>query len=501
MIDIITRKLFIEWNENGIRYCSFKSNEHLYDGMNGKTDIDILIDAENYNLAVEIMKKNRFIEAEPVNVGMYPYVVNWFGMDYSSGVLVHIHLHLEIVTGKSLVKDYILPWKEYFLNNTVIDPDLKVKYVIPTLEYILLCTRIVVKKNIKPAHFHINKEIEKEINYLYDKIDDEDMLHWINIIFPVASIEKDLLSTKSILDFSDRDFSQFYKFIKKTQKKHQRIPEGIALLQSYLNRATRMISRILNYRFNTGLPLKKRFLRGGVSVAFVGIDGSGKSTMVKEIANWLGNEFDIKQFYAGAGDGKKDFLSSLLLKIYGKFGQKMNEQAVIYDTDSNFVKLSRSEELPLKIRIKNFGGAIAYIRILRSNIKKLRKSNELTSRGMICLMDRYPQNSVPFIHDGAKVQKYDAGKGIIHLIANKEKSMLEAIQYSSYDLVIKLLVGEKTAYSRKPLESVDSLRFKAKTLEEIVYDSKEIYSVDADRPFEEVLIDVKRKIWEKCYLK
>lgn len=37
----VCKQLFYQWNESDVRYCHWKSNEHLMEGLDGKTDLDV----------------------------------------------------------------------------------------------------------------------------------------------------------------------------------------------------------------------------------------------------------------------------------------------------------------------------------------------------------------------------------------------------------------------------------------------------------------------------
>ena len=43
----------------------------------------------------------------------------------------------------------------------------------------------------------------------------------------------------------------------------------------------------------------KRFATGGVVIAFVGPEATGKSTLVQATANWLGTAFDVRSAHLG----------------------------------------------------------------------------------------------------------------------------------------------------------------------------------------------------------
>jgi ABC-type hemin transport system ATPase subunit len=51
------------------------------------------------------------------------------------------------------------------------------------------------------------------------------------------------------------------------------------------------------------VPLRRTHPAGGRIIAFLGPDGSGKSTLVQEIRRWLAWKLDIYPLYFGSGAG------------------------------------------------------------------------------------------------------------------------------------------------------------------------------------------------------
>lgn len=492
MSDLNVNPVFSLWNKQDISYCSFKSNEHLIEGLVGDTDLDILIDRNDYDDAVILLKKANYHQVEPVDVGSYPNVVNWYGIDDVTGALIHIHLHFELMTGKPLYKDYCLPWKEQFLGNRFLDETTETYCVDPAYEYVLLCTRLMVKRLTKPRKNHISDDIIKELDYLKIRIDENSLRHAIFDMYGIDDADYFLNSFWNVKDLSDSDFVKLYDCVKKMMKPNQRSSEIYALMRSYLNRGRRKISRIINKRFGRTLPLKKRFINNGLSVAFVGIDGSGKSTVSKEIQKWLDAEFDVKKYYAGAGDGKKDFLSSIALWTYKSISKKKTDRPTVEPEPQ---ESGNNQKKGIKCRIKAIGSCIAYVRILRSNIRHMRDAEKLSKKGLICLMDRYPQNSLPYMHDGVKIKKYDTGKGLIHKYVLEEERLLNSVKDHPFDIVFRLVVDPETSYKRKPEESLESLKHKAETLKKVKLDAKSVIEIDANRSLEEVLMNIKSDIW------
>jgi hypothetical protein len=68
-----------------------------------------------------------------------------------------------------------------------------------------------------------------------------------------------------------------------------------------VSRATLREGRIRGRLLRPILPPKRRKtpVGGGLSIAFIGSDGSGKSTVVREVAAWLSWRLDVRTAYMG----------------------------------------------------------------------------------------------------------------------------------------------------------------------------------------------------------
>ena len=74
-------------------------------------------------------------------------------------------------------------------------------------------------------------------------------------------------------------------------------------------RAARWIAGAANQRLlHWPRPWARRAPGGGIVVAVLGVDGSGKSTLVRSLNQWLGQEVDVLPIYFGTGDGRPSLL-------------------------------------------------------------------------------------------------------------------------------------------------------------------------------------------------
>ncbi len=500
----ISRRLFDELNCNQIKYCHFKSNEHLEAGLDGDTDLDVLFDVSQKEKVEKIYRNLNFKQFEPTKIGTYPGVHNWYGFDETTGKLIHVHTHYNLISGKGLIKDYYIPWDQYFLEDACFDEHNSVKIVNPSLEYILLCSRIIIKRKIREkvknhqnTKVYLEEDFVRELDFLRERLEEDQVKEYIHKLFSKESADYLYNTFLNIKELSKDEFKKLDKVIRKEFRKNRRYNRVIANIISYRNKIERKVIIKLNKKFNVLLPQKKRACQKGLSIAFVGIDGSGKSTVSTAITKWLSSEFDTIKYYAGAGDGRKNKISAFLLNVYKK-NSSINGKLNANKLESE----NKNKKTPLKVKIKNVFGSITYYRILKDNIKHIMASDKLVKKGCFCLMDRYPQGSVESEHDGPKIRKYLKDKNfmIVKYLAKKEKKIFEELnhnEYPQYDVLFKMMISPELAIQRKQEEhDYEDLLKKSKSYDKIDFKCKEVIEIDASEKLDEVILKVKSKIWQ-----
>src|SRR5699024_661005 len=83
--------------------------------------------------------------------------------------------------------------------------------------------------------------------------------------------------------------------------------------------------------------------------------------------------------------------------------------------------------------------------------KKLKLITKARNRGILVLVDRYPQVEVMGYNDGPLLSKYRKGKSqLLRKLAKWEMSIYKSAYINPPDLVLKLMVPTDVAISRKP---------------------------------------------------
>jgi hypothetical protein len=91
-----------ELEKKNICYCHWKSNEHVYEGMVGITDLDVLIEKCSSDILNQVLARAGFKRFSTVPTNAYPGVEDYLAMDTATGRLVHLHLQHQLVAGEAL---------------------------------------------------------------------------------------------------------------------------------------------------------------------------------------------------------------------------------------------------------------------------------------------------------------------------------------------------------------------------------------------------------------
>lgn len=468
----ICEKIFAKLMTEKIDYCHWKSNEHLDEGLNGQTDLDILVAEVHAKKFSEVLIRCECLKVHPQFGSRYPGVDEWIGYDRETGRLIHLHVHFRIITGTKHIKEYILPWHNQALKTKVLDETRSVYIVEPNLELIILYTRIVLKlwkPMEKSERFKLPVEYRKEVLWLKQRIDTGKLSKWIGIIWKQE--QKSVLPIFLREELTKDDFVKLHKFVidKVAVVKRGRIFDNAAT--AALRRKAVCIKGVFKDKYDI-VPyttLKTLYGRGRAFV-FIGCDGSGKSTITKEICKWLGWKMDCQNFYFGMGERyKKPFIYKLL----------------------------QSKWMPDIVRE---AASMLFYYHISVRCKYMRELVDIyINKGGIAICDRYPQTQFKGIYDGPKIQALGLcdqtafGKFLIE----KEEQNIQEAASKKVDAVFKLVVPAEIALKRSPGHDAREVKRKALITEILQFIDCDVYEIDATKPLKEELLEIKGLIWNK----
>lgn len=482
----ICNALFDDFHEQEIRYCHWKSNEHLEEGLTGVTDLDVII--ERRQEVDQILSQNGFKRFETAWFIGYPGLEDYLGYDSKTGTLVHLHLHYRLAIGNKRLKDYNVPWVETLLDRRVFDEEYQIYRTDPEMELCLLLVRYALKiqsRDYLKSFFgaYLGDDIVREYNWLQERSNQDEVIRLTAELLndDAAAVVDSMLTSKPGL----WQFRVLRKICLDELSSVRTYGYFEAKVRGFL-RETFLGFRSLNERF-FNLP---RFYRrtvpsGGVLIVLVGVDGAGKSTILEELNDWLSWKVDVQEIYYGSGDG-----SATRLRYPFIIARQHVEGNASVNSSSNENDSGRS----LLLRV---GRVLRGLVLARERQKKLQKGWRAKNRGLVVLGDRYSQNQIMGFNDGPLLDHLSQSSSrILRYLARREQNVYQAAEENPPDLVITLDVSPETANDRKPEMPIEQFEKRKKAIDDIEFDTDQ-YVVDAEQPLEDVIREVKEVVWKQ----
>jgi thymidylate kinase len=483
--------LFQELDHQAIRYCHWKSNIRLDLALGGQTDLDLLVDRTRSRAFRQILEAHNVKPLIPPPGRTYPAIESYLGFDRANGKLFHLHVHYQLVLGEQFVKNYRIPVEEHILNSTRSLHGIRVPS--PEWELIILSMRALLKYRDRNAVRDIlgtrlpglPSSIRAEFEWLLSQTSlrqVSQVLDEVSDILP-ADIVSETLKTVVTNPRPGFKLLQLRQRLRQALRRYQRQSRFRAFLQYSQERFIRhkVVRRILPERRMTPRT-------GGQSLAFVGADGAGKSTMVREIHKWLAWKVDVRSLYLGS---KQPSLRS-----------KLAYQCVRLVRRSWRIAVSTTGEQSILTRFLNFllhtGIDVHHLSIAQDRYNRSLEGRRRADSGSIVIYDRFP---LDVSLDGPKIQTQDKNRAhrFTKTIAQMEQELYSKI--SPPDHFVLLDVSPAVSMQRKPDHNPAAIATKSQVIRALATDGNhaskaKIIRIDADRPFDEVLSALKCAIWQ-----
>ena len=500
----IINKICSEFEKSGIKYCHFKSNQHLDKSFEGKSDFDILADYRKKTQVDIILAQCECKRFETVKINNYPGVENWLAFDYETGILYHIHLHFQLATGLVHVKEYILPWRDLILESAIRSSEFGIMISDPNVEMLILLTRMIVKANTKSkiksffGFYHLADGMQREYNYLKDRIDLDILLRYAGEIYGVKTVNV----IKYIIN-ENRVNSNLFRKLNRCLRKELNVFKRISFLKAKIN-STYISAVVFKSKVYKKLDRfhvsKKTTASGGKIIAFIGVDGSGKSTLSKEIVLWL-KKIESKKIYMGAGDGAQNLVHKVIKGAQRKY-RKRKRDAIAVTIENSLNKIEKKLSLfgnPKKFLIKIINCMSIY-NVVKNNHKRLINMNRYRLNGGFSVLDRYPQIQQENMNDGIKLKKYanETDSFLVRYMANREMKFMRIVNEIQPDIVFRLNISIESCMNRKEHNSTSYGYFKSKleSVKQIKFPNSILFEIDAEQKIEDEILQIKRLIWD-----
>lgn len=491
--------LFNDLNQQNIIYCHWKSNQHLTEALNGSTDLDILVarDQEEDFRVIVHQHGCKLIISPPGK--QYPGLEDYLGYDPETGHSFHLHVHYQLILGEQFVKNYRLPLTEQFLAATTISQGIKI--VKPTLELIVLVIRALLKYRDRDAlkdylsvrSGGLPRNILREFEYLLQQTSIEAVETYLNQHGSLVS--PDIIRTfLQIITTNPRQGAKLYQL-------RQQVRRKLTPFQRYSNfEAKRQYFTALWCRQVPGWCkqlAKKKLAGGGISFAFIGADGAGKSTTLKTVSDWLSWKLDKNQVYMGIGE-KLPRINRLLhykVQLTARFWRGSKR---LFGEQSPLTK-------PLEA-VHHLITDVFHVSLGKMRYNRYLASQRDLAQGSIIIYDRYPLQAIHAAMpvtlppmDGPRIawrrqQEDKPLRGLTAYLASLEESFYQKILPPDY--LIILHVPAEVSHQRKPDHLLEEIRPKVEAIETMKREGLHIIDIDTTQPLETVLLRVKQAIWD-----
>lgn len=491
------KELFEQWN-NKVVYCHWKSNEHLQEGLDGDTDLDVLLSRTDEKVGSAILRELGFAHLSSQFGSRFPNVEDWVGFDADTGRLIHLHLHYALMTGHKGMKEYELPWTNECLETRKQDSETGVYTIDPNLELVSLYTRLILKsksddtKAAKKASYKMDCHFLKEITFIKSHVDWKKVEDIAIRYYGRRGSEFAKLARHDTLD--SNGFLSLYQLVSKTMNIYSRY-HGLSLLcRKYMYQVVLPLRHRLNNKLGCMfITHKVSNARGGFSVAFLGQDGSGKSTVTEDIRKWLTWKIEADRFYLGSGDHYRSLLKKLISR-----GVEMKHKSEKKHSNNEKVLVKR------KKNIKSFitSAVVSWnmLMIARRAYRVMCRAEKYRKKGGIVLFDRFPQMQFEGISDGPKIVNYYQRTGLDFylnkMMARWEYKYFRRIQQWQPQLVFKLILSPEESLRRKPFENLENVIQKHHITKELRFKGARVLDVDATQDYKQELLIIKKEIWQ-----
>jgi len=466
-------KSFFEYlNSNGVRYCHWKSNLNLDKSLSGKTDLDILVapsSQHSLNQAIDAYGIKKLLNPPGKQ---FPDLEDYLGFDQETGAFIHLHVHYALVLGEKFIKNHHLPLEEFFLNHLILSSQ-GVWIPCPELELIVLVLRAHMKTDLVSLAKHQLKDCLGQSHVPFPVNIQQEFLELIKCsdLEKARSIYRETglpLHEEIIFGFI-RELSEGTLHARAVARRKIQILYGLRGFQrqnclvAYLKYSAQYLqgvpplSKIISSK-------KKTIWGGGKVFALVGADGAGKSTLAQDLNAWLSWKVRVRRTYHGIP-------KSAIVQICFWVVQQLERQSLT--------------------RLSNALDALLWVFIARKRYVCSVQAHRFAAEGELVLSDRFPMKdfhnmSIPM--DGPRL----SGAG--GRFAQCESVWYQKLVYPHCIFVLRVAFDELR--KRKADLPLDTHMLKADAVNSIT-ERDGIVVVDANRSYEEVLLQIKRLIWQE----
>lgn len=502
----VVSRLLTMLHENDIKYCHWKSNEHVGAGLEGLTDLDVLFD-RNQSVDLEgILADAGFKRFVAPPLKCYSGIEDYLGFDDETGRIVHLHLHYELTIGEKHLKGYHVPWESELLTTRHFDPEHGIYVVNPAMELVLLLVRAALKSRWRdPVLRYLRgkkagkSDFEREYDFLWARTGKAELLEvahqWLGRE-PSKKLDQ-------ILDDpnSQKKFNAFAAEVRSALRLHRSYSRSSAALRGWLREFNWLLDGLSRRYLHHATPRRRISPRGGIVIVLLGSDGAGKSTQSRLLIEWLSKKLDVMPIYFGSGDGP-----SALYRLPLRWGQRLIRTTAKERDDATATsktpeeKRHRSSKLTsVKSFVRDAARPLWALVLAQEKRAKIRQMVRARNRGMMIVCDRFPQSDVTGFNDGPLLAHWRSHPWrVCRWLAAWEAQPYATAVRTCPDLVFRLTIDPVAAQQRRPEMDLAELERRVAAVRSINFvGTTTVVDINAEETPDEVTAAIKGSIWKR----
>lgn len=480
-------ELLVTLDRAGVKACYWKSRRRVDAALAGHKDLDLLVAHEDQHRVAERLLACGFKLFPSVPLRDHPSVASYVGYDAPSGSLLHVHLHLRLVVGERLLKNMRLPWERCLLDRAVRHPTQPLWLLDPAADALMLLVRACLEMNpldpLAREGWHASLARYRE-----------DLATVLASLSPrdVTTLAERLLGAETgrlvgaALTSGDplAHRVRLRRRLKRCLSGYNLYGPAEAQGRALVRAAFGLAGRINRTLVHGPRPWSRRAPGGGCVVAVVGLDGSGKSTAVATLRQWLMPEVDVMPIYFGTGEGRPSLLLAPF-KLLVPLAELVFRRKPAGSSHGTITGLPPG--LAYTVCLSIWATLVAIEK--RGKLKRARRA---AGRGMVVIADRYPQNEIPTFNDGPLLHRL---RHVPALLRRFEERTYARAAAMPPDLVLKLVAAPEMTARREPTMCPGVIAQRVEEFSRLVFHGARVVTIDANRSLDVVTREIKEAVW------
>jgi thymidylate kinase len=485
----LVRQLIERLAAADVRYCHWKSNFGLREALAGAGDLDLLVDRKDAARFEVVLAELGFKRAiDPFRPHM-PSVTHYYGLDDASGALIHLHAYYRMITGETFLKNYSFPLEKLALQNCRLVEGMPVPR--PEVELIIFVIRAMMKFASLPEHLIAARGLaglRTELRALLAG----DSAARARELLPrwLPSVDPDLFDECIDALVNGAGAFRRYRLGRRLRRQLRGLGRFSAFLEPILRMQVFLLEILRCLVLGRGNP--RDFTAGGAVVAFVGLDASGKSTLLRATREWLGKDFRV---YSGHLGKPRSAWLTLLPNLVGRLLRR-----VLPHVRMSGRQVERNKDRPFRPGLFYSLRMVLLAWDRRALAVRLHRK---AANGAVVLCDRYPAPQLG-VAEGPRLTDPDSGeqaRGLRGWLARWEMRLYR--QTPPPDVVIQVVAPTQVALERNRQryepgkdKSDSYLLFNHKNVVLPSFPSAHTVELSTNQSQEETVRTVPRILWE-----